>query len=124
MAYSYLPSVTSEDYDGKKVGNGQCVVFVQECTGAPITSLWKKGKKVRGNSLINQGTAIATFDEKGKYLNNSTGNHAAIYVSQNATGIWVYDQWVAQGAVKKRFIRFKGGVGSHSNDGDAFSVIE
>ena len=113
-----------ETYAGKKVGNGQCVVFVQDSAKAPNTSLWKQGRKVRDNLLIKQGTAIATFDAHGKYPNKPTGNHAAIYVSQGAAGIWVYDQWVSQGAVKKRLIRFKGGVGSPSNDGDAFCVID
>jgi len=112
-----------EEYDGKKVGNGQCVIFVQTCTNAPSTSLWKKGEKVRDKTL-DKGTAVATFDENGKYPNKPHGNHAAIYLSQNAIGILVYDQWVAQGAVKERRIRFKGGKGSASNDGDAFSVIE
>lgn len=111
-----------ESYDGKLVGTGQCVAFVQECTNAPNTSLWKEGKKVKG-AILDKGTAIATFVD-GKYPNNSTGNHAAIYVEQEAAGIWVYDQWVKQGMVKKRLIRFKGGVGSPSNDGDAFSVID
>jgi hypothetical protein len=113
-----------ENYEGKKIGSGQCVAFVQECANAPLTSLWKKGGKVRGNLTVKRGTAIATFDKDGKYPNRGTGNHAAIYVSQDASGIWVYDQWLAQGAVKKRLIRFKNGLGSVSNDGDAYSVIE
>lgn len=113
-----------EDYENKKVGNGHCVIFVQTCTAAPNTALWQKGDKVRGKLTLKKGTAIATFDEHGKYPNKPTGNHAAIYLSQDATGIWVYDQWIAQGAVKKRLIRFKGGVGSPSNDGDAFYVIK
>lgn len=79
---------------------------------------------MRGNTDIARGTAIATFVD-GKYLSHKTGNHAAIYVSQDETGITVYDQWVKQtDGVKKRVIRWKGGVGSPSNDGDAFSVIE
>jgi hypothetical protein len=100
------------------------VVFVQECTSprAPSTNLWTEGYSVRGETL-DKGTAIATFVD-GRYLNNSTGNHAAIYDGQSDAGIWVYDQWVSQGQVKRRFIRFKGGHGSPSNDGDAFSVIE
>lgn len=113
-----------ENNEGKKVGNGQCVVFVQECTNAPNTALWRKGAKVRGNLSLRRGTAIATFDENGKYPNMATGNHAAIYVSQDGNGIRVYDQWVGQGAVKERFIRFKNGGGSPSNDGDSFFVIE
>jgi len=111
-----------EAYDGKKVGTGQCVEFVKECAKAPQTSQWKEGVKVKGDLTIQKGAAIATFID-GKYQNKPTGNHAAVYVSQDAGGIWVYDQWVGQGMVKKRYIRFKGGVGSASNDGDAFSVI-
>jgi hypothetical protein len=113
-----------ESYVGKKVGAGQCVEFVKQCSSAPATASWKKGPRVRGNATIISGAAIATFDAEGKYPNRSTGNHAAIYVSQDANGIWVYDQWVAQGQVKKRLIRFKGGIGSPSNDGDAFFVVE
>ena len=53
-----------------------------------------------------------------------TGNHAAIYIEQESSGIWVYDQWASRGAVGKRLIRFKAGAGSPSNDGDAFSLSE
>lgn len=116
--------VDPESYDGKKVGSGECVALVQEAAGAPHTSYWKKGKQVRGDTSLSKGTAIATFDGNGRYANRSTGNHAALYVSQESNGIWVYDQWRAQGSVRKRLIRFRGGSGSASNDGDQFSVIE
>lgn len=112
-----------DTYNAKKVGSGQCVEFVQHCASAPHTSSWRKGAKVRGGQ-IRSGTAIATFDETGRYPNRSTGNHAAIYISQTTAGIWVYDQWVSQGEVRKRFIRFKNGVGSPSNDGDRFYIIK
>jgi hypothetical protein len=85
--------------------------------------MWTKGQAVKGNTDISVGTAIATFDENGRYPNQSHGNHAAIYVGQDVLGIWVYDQWTKQ-LVHKRRIAFKGGVDSPSNDGDAFSVIE
>jgi len=52
-----------------------------------------------------------------------TGNHGAIYVSQDAEGITVWDQSLGN-PVSKRKIRFKGGEGKPSNDGDAYSVIE
>jgi len=110
-----------KDYGGKEVGDGQCVAFVQMAAGAPRTSDWKQGKKVRGNE-IPLGTAIATFKD-GKYSNNATGNHAAIYDGQDKEGIWVWDQWKGQ-PVHRRHIKFRGGKGSSSNDGDAFSVIE
>jgi hypothetical protein len=115
--------MSPESYVGGVVGTGQCVAYVQECARAPQTALWKKGAAVRGNAAIASGTAIATFNGEGKYANRAHGNHAAIYLSQDAAGIWVYDQWTGQ-PVHKRQLRFKGGAGSASNDGDAFSVIE
>ena len=74
------------------------------------------------------GTAIATFVE-GKYQNHGTGNHAAFYISQDAVGIWVVDQWSTSGTIRKRQLRFKGRNKDGtfidpSNNGDAFSVIE
>lgn len=110
-----------EEYKGEVVGDGQCVAFVKEVSGAPQTSLWKEGEKVRGADIYT-GTAIATFFN-GVYPSHSHDNHAAIYVSQNAEGLVVWDQWKGQ-SVHQRTIRFKAGVGDPSNDGDAFSVIE
>lgn len=75
--------LSPEAYDGKVVGTGQCVAFVQRCAGAPVTAGWRKGTAVKGNMNISRGTAIATFDASGRYPNRSTGNHAAIYISQD-----------------------------------------
>ncbi len=109
-------------YNGKVVGNGQCVRFVQSCSTVPQTMAWKQGVAVRGAN-IPAGTAIATFIN-GKYPSMAAGNHAAIYISQDATGIWVWDQWVGQ-PVHKRHIRFKNSdTIDRSNNGAAFSVIE
>ena len=71
------------------------------------------------------GTAIATFDDKGKYPTDGLGRHGAIYLSHNNEGIEVLDQWKAQGEVLKRTIRFNRPEGTkRSNDGDTFYVIE
>lgn len=110
-----------EEYKDQVVDDGQCVAFVKEASGAPQTSLWKEGEKVRGSD-IPTGTAIATFIN-GEYPSHPHGNHAAIYVNQNDAGILVWDQWVGH-PVSQRTIRFNGGAGSPSNDGDTFSVIE
>lgn len=110
-------------WEGQVVGNGHCVPYVQTAAGAPLTSSWTCGRKVRGSLDIAKGTAIATFDENGKYPNQPTGNHAAIYLGQTASGIEVYDQWVGK-PVGQRTIAFKNGQGSASNDGDRFWVIE
>ena len=127
----FVPYVAAdpESYIGKSVGDGQCVAFVKAAAGAPVTSAWRVGTLVKG-AVLAKGTAIATFDANGLYANAPTGNHAAIYLSQDAAGIQVLDQWVSPGkpphAVSARTIRFQGGAAgvSASNNGDLFSVIE
>jgi hypothetical protein len=110
---------------GRVVGNGHCVKFVQAAAGAPRTTEWRPGAWVRGNKTIPAGTVIATFEADGTYT-PETGNHAAVYVSQDGTGIRVYDQWSGQ-PVHERVIRFEGGwgagSGSKSNDGKLFRVV-
>jgi hypothetical protein len=112
-----------EEYAGEVVGNGQCVAFVKEASGAPQTSLWREGVKVRGATTLVRGTAIATFI-KGVYPSRPSGNHAAIFVEQNDSGLVVWDQWAGQ-PVHERTIHFKG-PGNHDlvNNGDAYAVIE
>jgi hypothetical protein len=107
------------------VGTGQCVALVQPATGVPLTSLWRKGPKVKGSTKIPQGTAIATFDDQGRYPNHSSGNHAALFVSVGTDGIVVVDQWAAKTPARpsRRTLKFRGGAGSPSNDGDQFWVI-
>lgn len=121
MPYKCL---SPEAYEGQNVGSGQCVDFVKKSTRAPSTSSWRKGVLVKGNGNIAKGTAIATFNAAGVYPNHATGNHAAIYIGQDASGVWVYDQWASKGHVSKRYIRFKGTPGISSNDGDDYYVIE
>ena len=114
-----------EAFAGEVVGDGHCVALVKAAAGAPPTSAWRRGALVRGNPAIARGTAIATFEADGTYTSRS-GNHAAIYLGQDAAGIWVYDQWRGQPA-HRRLIRFEGGRGSDrgskSNDGKRFAVI-
>ena len=114
-----------ETWDGKTVGSGHCVAFVQEGAGAPVTAQWKEGKKVQDEwKTLASGTAIATFVD-GKYPNAKTGNHAAIFVEGAADVVTVWDQWKGQ-AVHKRTIRFRADdwKGSDSNNASKFSVIE
>lgn len=89
---------------------------MQVCTGDHRTiGQWRMGARVRGNSSIRPGTAIATFPG-GLY-----SGHAAIYIGQNSAGIQVWDQWKGQ-PVHTRTIRWGGR--KISNDGDRFHVIE
>lgn len=110
-----------ESMEGKSIGDGHCVKFVQACAGAPRTASWEEGTKVQGSTGIAKGTVIATFED-GKYPNRSTGNHAAVYMSHDEKGIVVYDQWKGQ-PVHSRVIRFRNGKTISSNDGSWFSVV-
>lgn len=113
------------------VGSHQCVALVQHYAKAPLTSAWKEGKMVKGNQMMQKGSAIATF-VNGKYPSHAHGNHAAFYVSQDAGGIWIMDQWKGDSnkpTVSKRYIKSLGknkdGTYSRpSNNADAFSIIE
>ncbi len=107
-------------------GHTECVVFVQQAAGAPVTSLWKKGLHVADAKPgeIARGTVIATFDDNGKYPQDNLGQHAAIYLSQTAQGIQVLDQWNKQGGVKPRTIHFNKPKGtSRSDEGNDFYVV-
>ncbi|MCK9193886.1 MAG: BPSL0067 family protein [Nevskia sp.] len=110
------------------VGTKQCVALIKQYTNAPPTAMWKEGKSVKGNLHLAKGTAIATF-VSGKYPNHGTGNHAAFYISQDAIGVWVIDQWSTSKTIQSRRLTFKGkgkegDFVNPSNNGDAFSVIE
>ena len=70
---------------------------------------------------IAAGTIIATF-KNGKYPSVS-GYHAAIYISHNEQGIWVWDQWVGK-AVHKRLIRFRHDNAPASNTAQAYSIVK
>lgn len=129
MAYIYPDAeklVGNERVDDG-AGNfpGQCVSLVKKFTHAVPTSQWKEGARVKGNYALRIGTAIATFIN-GRYPSYATGNHAAFYCGQDASGIWVVDQSSQFQKIRKRKIFFKGNVGGirRVNDGDAYSVIE
>ena len=114
----------------QNAGTGQCVALIEEYTTVPrpAAATWKQGAVVRGSKTLAKGTAIATF-VNGKYPSNASGNHAAFYLSEDANGIWVVDQYAGSGGIRKRHLRFKGEVSKGvyvdpSNNGDAFSVIE
>jgi hypothetical protein len=88
----------------------------------------ERGQAGKGNLLIKVGTAVATFED-GKYANRDHGNHAAYYMGQDASGIYVMDQWVRKGKISKRKMGFRGknADGSYiapSDNGAALSIIE
>lgn len=111
------------------VGDGDCVALVRAAApNLPNTKLWRPGEDVFGNSSIKEGTIIATFVD-GRYPNKRTGNHAAIYLSQDKGGIYVVDQFLhGRGGVKMtqsqvRYIHIKAPGTDLSNNALAFSVV-
>lgn len=129
---SYTLKISEQDVLGKgKVtnakGHTECVVFVQQAAGAPVTARWERGLKVSeaGPDEIPRGTAIATFDANGKYPTDKLGKHAAIYLTHDETAIRVLDQWDDQGEVLPRPIWFGRPAGTpRQNDANTFYVIE
>ncbi|MEJ8810691.1 BPSL0067 family protein [Variovorax ureilyticus] len=126
----YVHSKAEDLDDTDLVGTHQCVVLLQHYAKVPHTSSWTEGRKVHGNASIAKGTAIATF-VNGKYPNRSTGDHAAFYLSQNAGGIWVVDQWkhTTKLKVQRRYLKSlgknkDGTFVDPSNNADALSIIE
>lgn len=114
----------------EKVGSKQCVALVKEYLKAPPTTQWVEGEVVFGNDSIKKGTAIATFVNE-KYESKSSGNHAAIYISQDSTGIIIMDQWkddlkkpkVSSRKLTKKGKKIDGSYVNPSNNADAYSII-
>jgi hypothetical protein len=124
-----------DDLEGQaKVSNKSCASLVQWYTKAPgdAKETWREGIKVRGNEgKIKKGTAVATF-VNGRYPRTLHNKHAALYIEQDASGIWVMDQWeddTSKPTISKRRMAFKGTHPNStsyidpSNNGDALSVI-
>lgn len=72
-----------------------------------------------------RGTAIATFDARGRYANSTSGDsHAAILLACHDDGsLTVVDQWVGQ-PVHQRVIRNRHGRGDACNDASRYYCIE
>lgn len=125
---SHVPSSQSNyrclnvsSYQGEIVGDGHCVSLIKRCSGAPHTSYWKPGKRVMQSSQLAPGTIIATF--KNNRYPNTEGHHAAIYISHDEKGIWVWDQWQGK-AVHKRLIRTRSDRAPASNRARAYRVVK
>ena len=128
---SYIYADVDNLQGTSKVGTKQCVALLQHYAGLPRTAEWSEGQVVIGTQTIAKGTAIATF-VNGSYQSLGTGNHAAFFISQDAGGMWIMDQWssdTSKPTVSKRYIAKKGKHTSGtfvdpSNNANAYSVIE
>ncbi|MBX2848103.1 MAG: BPSL0067 family protein [Acidiferrobacterales bacterium] len=109
----------AQAYQGQVIGDGHCVSFIKYCSGAPNTIDWHPGEKVWKND-IRPGTIIATF--KNNRYPNKTGYHAAIYIEQDAQGIWVWDQWQGK-AVHKRLIRWRQDNAADGNTAQSYRTV-
>jgi hypothetical protein len=130
MSYRLKPAesaVLGKDKYVNAKGHTECVEFIRQAAGAPVTTSWRPGVKVSDANpgAILRGTAIATFDSNGRYPTDLLGKHAAIYLSQTKDAIQVLDQWDSQHEVKPRNISLKKPAGTkRSDDGKTFYVIE
>ena len=114
-----------------KVGGGECVRLLQHyIAGIGQVRQWRQGDPVIGNFGLTKGTAIATF-KNGLYQSLEHGNHGALYISQDAGGIMVMDQWNSPNKplISSRYIRRRGKYENGEfvqpeDNADAFSVVE
>lgn len=77
--------------------NGECVDLTKKFSGMSKEDIgtyqWRPGPKAVDDKDIKPGTAIATFDEKGRFPNKHTYN-SGIYLNSGTKGsIWILDQW-------------------------------
>ena len=115
----------------KYVGNGHCVILVLDAVPSLGNTVhWVRGDHVYGNASLEPGTPIATFNDVGVYGNRRGGrSHAALYLDQDESGIYVIDQWrptrKSRGQrPKQRFIPWTGGADTRpANLGLAYYVI-
>lgn len=122
-----LESVVLAGYQKHKTTNEYCLLGVQKLegeTGKLSSDKLRKGSLVKGESLT-AGTVIASgWDAQGNYPNLASGNHVAVYHSQDKDGITVYDCW-SNKPWSSRVIKFKGvNAGDASNNGDLFYVVK
>ena len=109
------------------VGDGECVALVRKATGAPQAKTWSSGVPVKGNTAIQPGTAIATFDAGGHYI-----GHAAIYLGQDMNSIRVIDQWnnresgrvISQHSPSVRSLPFNSSKSTYVNKGESYRVVQ
>ncbi len=119
------PSIDFSSYLGRSVGTGQCVALVRAAQpGLGPSSTWNAGAPIQGNTALSAGTPIATFDAADRYANALDGSsHAALYLSQDAKGITVLDQW-AGSAAAIRTIPWTNKTGLPANTASAFRVVK
>ena len=95
----------------------ECVAATKHFSNAPCSDCWRPGPRVLGNPGLAQGTAIATFNNQGRFLGNS-----GIYVGQGISpnSLYIIDQWPGHG---ENLRELDPRPGDPSNDSYSYRVI-
>jgi hypothetical protein len=104
--------------------NAQCVDLTKDFSGMGDVSAghhWYPGEKVLDAKDLKPGTAIATFNDKGRFPNQKNWN-SGIYLGPGVNGdIWILDQWPHH-APQPRPVHLDNGA-IPANNSAAYSVI-
>ncbi|MDR6841213.1 BPSL0067 family protein [Pseudoxanthomonas sacheonensis] len=96
MAEQLSKSAFIKAFDEDNDGDTHCAELIKHrrVFDAAPTWEWRAGRPIVPGMQIEVGTAIATFDENGRYPSGDV-KHAAIFIafSQDGNGIYVLDQW-------------------------------
>ncbi|MDB5946244.1 MAG: hypothetical protein JWQ33_1270 [Ramlibacter sp.] len=106
----------------------QCVGLVKTYSKAGGTFSWTAGDQVMSTPALKPGTAIATFNAKGRYESHSHGNHACFFIRFTGDGFLVLEQHVQpnRNKIQSRLVRSRGTDKSvsASDNADAYAVIK
>jgi hypothetical protein len=123
-----LDSLDGEDAVIPDAGYGvQCVGLVKTYSKCGATSTWNQGAPVKDSPDIAKGTAIATFNENGKYASKASGNHACFFIEfVGDLGFRVLEQHVKPhpDQIQQRVIRYQ--TGEHisvCDNANSYSII-
>jgi hypothetical protein len=103
--------------------NGECVDLTKKFSGMAKdnvgTPQWTKGLKVDKNTKV--GTAIATFNNEGRYPSRH-GWNSGIYLGQgDHNSIWILDQWPGHPPQPRQL--YPDSSAARPEDANAYSVI-
>jgi hypothetical protein len=138
-----LEKRVAEGFDGFENENGTtfCARLPQDwdfkIQGQPMyprnTTQWQMGAALTPYMNIERGTVVATFNRSiGRYKNNNSGNHTAIFLEWGGRTVGFWRKSVEQGmwileqgpsfAPRKRFVPFNKGAG-YFNDAGEYNVV-
>jgi hypothetical protein len=82
---------------------------------------WYQGEEVVGANDVKPGTAIATFNDKGRFP-STAGWNSGIYLGPGVNGsIWILDQWPGHPPQRREVLNQH--TSYPANNSSAYSVI-